>query len=140
MSEVEFVERIDCQFPYFSPLRWRRLCAQAPAISPNAAFMVIHEVCRPPRSIKLPSRSAASMLEHLYRRFRHPLRHVVEPAIRAHLSGRQLSESQAASLMRKVGAFPHQYNALAVCYLSATDRTGKLEHIRHRVVASWSNE
>ena len=137
MSEAEFIASIDYAFPYFAPLRWRRMSARAARTSPNAAFAVLHEVCRPPRSVPVPAVVSGRILVHLYRRFRHPLRRVLEPAIQAHLSGGSLSESHAASLMRKVAAFPDQYSALAICYFSADDRRGTLDRAHRKVVRGW---
>ncbi|WP_156406194.1 hypothetical protein [Hydrogenophaga sp. Root209] len=139
MSESEFVELIDCRFPYGKPLEWHRLSACAARLSPNAAFMVIHEACRPPRDTVLASVEAQAIVRHVRRRFRHPLYRVAEPAIRAHISGRALSQSKAVRLMRKVAEYPNQYNALAICYLSANDRTGVLDSTYKQVVSSWSN-
>ncbi len=138
MSETEFIERIDCQFPYGSPIKWRRLSAEAARISPNAAFMVLHEVCRPPRSVAISPRQAAAIIRHLRSRFRHPLWRVTESAVQAYVSGRQLRQSKAAFLMRRVAAYSDQYNALALCYLCANDRSGLLDHTYKQVVAKWS--
>lgn len=137
MSESEFIEKIDCRFPYRRPMEWRRVSARAARISSNAAFMVVNETCRPPRSVELAPNLANTILRHLRRRFRHPLFRVMEPAIRAHISGRDLRPSTAASLMRKVAAYPNQYNALALCYFSADDSAGSLDLIYNQVVSHW---
>ena len=137
MSEAAFIASIDCAFPYFAPLRWRRMSARAARTSPNAAFAVVHELCRPPRSVPVPAAVSGRILMHLYRRFRHPLRRVLNPAVQAHLSGALLSESHAASLMRKIAAFPGQYCALAICYFSADDRKGTLDCAHSKVVREW---
>ena len=135
MGELEFIERIDCQFPYDRPVVWRQLSAQAARMSPNAAFMLIHEACRPPRS--LAPNQARAIVRHLRRRFRHPLYRVAEPAIQAHISGHPLRQFKAASLMRRVAAYAGQYNALALCYMSANDRAGLLERTYNHVVSKW---
>jgi hypothetical protein len=137
MSESEFIERIDCRFPYRRQMEWRRLSARAARISANAAFMVVHEACRPPRSVELGADQARAIVSHLRRRFRHPLLRVLAPAIQAHISGRELRPSKAASLMRKVAAHADQYNALALCYLCADDSAGVLDQIYNQVVSKW---
>jgi hypothetical protein len=138
MTEVDFVGEIDCRFPYQAPIRWRRLSAQAARVSPNAAFMVFHEVCRVPRSVKLDKAQAEEILRHLGQRFRHPLVRVIHPAVHAHISGKSLSESRASALMRKVARYPNQFNALAVCYFSADDVSGALDRAYNRIVQEWS--
>lgn len=140
MNEAAFIEQIDCQFPYGKPLLWRRLSAQAARISPNAVFMVVHEVCRLPRSNDVPERQAVAILAHLRRRSRHPLFRIIDVAVRAYVAGLELRESKANSLMRKVAAYPNQYNALAICYLCANDRSGRLDRTYNEIVAKWSNQ
>jgi len=48
--ESEFIASIDCAFPYLAPVKWRRTVAAALNLSPNSVFMVVHELCRPPKS------------------------------------------------------------------------------------------
>lgn len=138
MSEAEFIQSIDCCFPYAKPLEWRRLSARASRISANAAFMVIHEICRAPRSISVSPQQAQAILGHLRRRFRHPLLPRIEPAIQAYLSGRRLRQSQVERLIRLVSGYRDQYNALALCYFAADDRGGRLDRSYNKVVANWS--
>lgn len=138
MTESEWIERIDCRFPYRRSIEWRRLSAQAARISSNAAFMVLHEVCRPPRSVRLDEADAAVIVRHLRRRFRHPLLRVLAPAVEARICGTDLRVSTAARLMRKVAAYQGQYSTLAICYFSAEDRTGALDRLYEQVVAKWS--
>ena len=137
MSETEFIKQIDCRFPYYRTVEWRRLSAKAARISSNAAFMVVHEVCRPPRSTELSPRQATAIVRHLHRRFRHPLCRVLAPVIQAYVTGNALRPSKAACLMRKVAAYPGQYNALGLCYFSADDSAGSLERLHERVLSKW---
>jgi hypothetical protein len=65
MTEEDFVTAIDCAFPYRRPVRWRRLSAAAAHISPNAAFMVLHEVCRLPLSRSATLAERREIIEHL---------------------------------------------------------------------------
>lgn len=99
--------------------------------------MVVHEACRPPKSIELAAGQAKAIVSHLKRRVRHPLWRILEPAINAHISGAELRPSTAAFLMRKVAAYPDEYNALALCYFSANDRAGVLDRVYNHVVEKW---
>ncbi len=49
MSEKEFIESIDCRFPYFSEKKWKDIVMQSFNVNNNAVFAVLHEMCRPPR-------------------------------------------------------------------------------------------
>jgi len=137
MKETDFIGRIDCDFPYDHPLKWRRLSAAAPRISPNAAFMVLHEVCRVPRSVQMDRPRAERIIGHLLRRFRHPAVKVIAPAIRSYISENTLRPRAAASLMRKLSIYDGEYNALAICYLSAYDSSGMLDRTYEQIVGRW---
>jgi hypothetical protein len=138
VNELEFIEKIDCRFPYHAPIEWRRLSARAARISPNAAFMVFHEICRAPARTKVSKAQASKILEHLSRRFRHPLVRVISPAVQALVSGKSLSEASALALMRKVAKYPNQFNALSLCYFSAIDGSGRADLEYNRIVKKWS--
>lgn len=138
MTETEFVEGIDCRFPYKNPLKWRRLVAQAPRISSNAAFMVLHELCRPPSSVSVSYAEREKIFEHLANRFHHPLLSGLRPLILTVMRGELVSVSAAVAAMRRVARYPSQYNMLAICYFSCNDRNGRLDDLYESIVTKWS--
>ena len=138
MNEAEFISAIDCAFPHERPTRWRRLSALAARISPNAAFMVLHEVCRSPASRRDTEAQGRAIVSHLQRRFRHPALRAVYPAVASYLTGKKLRPSTAAAQMRKLAPYTGQYNALNICYFSADDRRGVLERTYERIVRDWA--
>lgn len=48
MTEQEFLDSIDCNFPYFDEKKWKELILQSFTINNNAVFCILDEVCRPP--------------------------------------------------------------------------------------------
>jgi hypothetical protein len=100
--------------------------------------MVIHELCRPPRSVKLPEAQARRILLHLRKRFKHPLLLALMPVIESHIQGKNLPVSRAAYFMRQVARYPGQYNALSICYFSADDKGGVLEPVYENVIRAWA--
>lgn len=140
MTEIEFVEAIDCRFPYHRPIRWRRLVAQAPRISGNAAFMVVHELCRPPRSAKATFAERKIVFDHLSRRFRHPLLSALRSLIITLMRGESVSVSTAAAAMRKVAHYPGQFSCLSICYFSCYDRSGRLDSLYESILESWNEK
>ncbi len=136
-TETAFIQQIDCCFPYRNPLSWRPLATRAAQLSPNAAFMVMHEVCRLPSSVHLTRRERQDILDHLFRRFRHPLVRVLQPVQDAWLDDRQLSVARAIRLMRRVATYRNQYNALALCYFVCNDREGEADRVYSAIVHHW---
>lgn len=137
MRETDFIARIDCNFPYENPLRWRRLSAMAPRISSNAAFMVLHEVCKVPRAGQMNRARAEWIIGHLLRRFRHPAVKIISPAIDSYIGEKKLRSGKAAALMRRLAKYDGEYNALGICYFSAYDSDGSLDRTYKRIVARW---
>jgi hypothetical protein len=99
--------------------------------------MVLHEICRVPRSEKMNRARAECILSHIRQRFRHPALRVIEPAIESYLSQEKLRPATAAALMRRLATYRGQYNALAICYLSAYDSEGKLDRLYEQIIAHW---
>jgi hypothetical protein len=139
MNEAEFISAIDCGFPHERPTQWRRLSAAAARISPNAAFMVLHEVCRAPASRRTTESQARAIISHLQRRFRHPALKAIYPAVASYPTGKRLRPSAAAAQMRKLAPHTGQYNALNICFFSADDRQGALERTYERIVRDWAD-
>lgn len=141
MTESEFIASIDCCFPYDKPRRWRRICATAPRVSSNAAFMVVHEVCRVPRPDIMNEKRAKMILDHLYARFRHPAKRVIAPAVKAYLKGERLRAGTAVALMRRLAPYTGEYNALGLCYFCTNGPAyDALETAYQAVLASWSRK
>lgn len=136
-TESAFIQHIDCNFPYRNPLQWRPLVSRAARLSPNAAFMVVHEVCRLPSSVQLSLRERQAILNHLLRRFRHPLVRDLKPVMDAWLEEHRLTVARATRLMRRVAPFRDQYNALALCYFLCDDRAGEADRVYSAIVQHW---
>lgn len=138
MTESEFISAIDARFPYDAPLKWKRWVAIAPRISSDAAFFVVHELCRPPRSSSSSFSERRRILDHLEHRFRHPLLSSLRNLIHIMMRGERVSVSTALAAMRRVSRYPHQHNMLAVCYFSSFDRYGRLDDLYEAIVAKWA--
>ncbi len=72
MTEEDFIEQVDCNFPYNDRAAAEATIAQGAAISPNAAFLVLHEICRPP--VAVPSAELHQLLALWDAATEHPLK------------------------------------------------------------------
>jgi len=79
VTEDEFIKTVDCRFPYDDEVRARELIKLGSAISPNAAFMVLHEICRPPCSSQVVISRVNVLLGEWIVAVRHPLVQEVLP-------------------------------------------------------------
>ena len=139
MTEGEFIASIDCRFPYNTPRAWRRLITAARDISPNAVFMIIHELCRPPR----PSSASINTRLRIYRciqqRFGHPILTRLDVLFLTAMSGDTVPVSKALAAMRQVARYRGQNNALAICYFSCNDRLGRNDALYDAIISRWNN-
>ncbi len=73
VTEEEFIKTVDCLFPYDDEVQAIELIKIGSAISPNAAFMVLHEICRPPRSSHVAASRVNELLAKWTAAAHHPL-------------------------------------------------------------------
>jgi hypothetical protein len=141
MNEQEFINEIDCRFPYTDTDRAIGLIKSACAISANAAFMVVHELVRIPRSVVVPQAQRELLLNRVEAALDHPLKQLVIDIARRRINNLPVSESDASDAMRQIGQFPDQYNALAIAYFSCEsstdDELGAVDSAYKEVEGEW---
>lgn len=97
MNEEEFINSIDCCFPYGNPMKWKNAINTAVGISNNACFMVLHELCRPPRSSNVKYETKLKIFKFLSMKFRHPLMKLLKRVILSMLRAEQVPVGVALS-------------------------------------------
>ncbi|MGA2500065.1 MAG: hypothetical protein ABSH20_20190 [Tepidisphaeraceae bacterium] len=137
MTEAEFINSIDCRFPYENPKKASALAARALKISPNAVFMVYHELARPGRGFRSSKKERLAILEFLEERFVHPLSGLASWLTRNMIAEKELSVARAAAAMRVIADFPGCYNALNLAYFSCDDKLGKNERLVDLIWKRW---
>jgi hypothetical protein len=137
MTEAEFIGHIDCAFPYDDPPRARALIERAPAVSANAAFMVMHELARIPASVTVSPESRRDLLNHLRAHLNHPLAVLVSRLAEEMIAGRPVPVAEANTAMQAIAKHPGQYAALAIACFSCDDPEGIADVTYANVVRSW---
>ncbi len=137
MSETEFIEKIDGNFPYHSEPEWRALVELGASISQNAAYMVLHEICRAPRSKKVTLKSKRAMLEYWRQNFNHPTMTSVLRAAEVMIKGEELPVEESMSIMKIISAYPNQYNALSIPYFACDDIDGRADELYQKIISAW---
>jgi len=129
MNEREFLELIDCNFPYGDEHRSIELIDRSLSISPNAVFAVVEEICRVPVSER-QNVSEAFLLELLNvidDRFRHPIKDLVFDVARILIRKGEISVDDAILKMEEIVRYPDAFSARSIVYFSCDDTEGKLE-------------
>lgn len=139
MNEVEFIEAIDCRFPYGDHAKACELIGLGKRISPNASFMVLHEICRPPRGAKVSTLVLLELAASWESTFEHPLVSIVLPIAKSMIQGKPVSVGVAMAAMREVAFYKDQYNALAITYLACDDEKGEADALHKEVTHAWQS-
>ena len=117
-----FSDRIDCRFPYHEHRAARHLIEEARAISLNAAFCVLQEICSPPYHSPVTLSRQQELLGQWVAAVDHPLAEAVLPCAKALLNREEVPPMIAGPVLLRVGQHDGQFAALALV-LSATDDT-----------------
>jgi hypothetical protein len=118
MTEKEFLDHIDCKFPYHDRDNWKRVVDTGKSISSNAAFAVLDEISRPPRSADTSSSDRMEMVAYWRSGFEHPLADEVSKVALARVEGRGLSIEHCLELMDTISHHLGQYAALSIVYFA----------------------
>lgn len=137
-EEAEFIEAIDCRFPYGDPALAAWLIDEACANSSNAAFMVAHELSRRPRSSSAADAVCLTLLDRLCERRIHPLKDSVLAVARRMVRRDPVRFDECRVLMDRIAAYPGEFNALAIVYFSCEDAEAEaVDHICDAIVEGW---
>lgn len=139
-SESEFISAIDCCFPYDDLAAADSLIREACCLSPNAAYMVVHELARRPRGSRVSDSVCLAHLEMLDRIFKHPVKALVLRLARRMVCSDPVEADECVEAMREIGRYPGMYNALSVAYFAAyfagVDE-GEIDRVYEEILAAW---
>src|ERR1700730_4689052 len=136
-AESTFLSQIDCRFPYDKLEQCKSLIDRGIAISPNAAFGVLHEICRPPRSDRISADRLAQLLEYWRSRFDHPAADMLGEVATSMILDLNLRVEDVITKMNILAEYPGLYAALAILYFSADDPEERLEPVVAAIRKRW---
>jgi hypothetical protein len=140
MSDAEpaYLDEIDCRFPYSDWGRCVDLIDRGIAISPNAAFGALHEICRPGASADVPAELLMRLLDYWESRFRHPAADLVGEAASALIRRERLTAEDVIARMRILASYQGQYAALSILYFASSDPEERVERTDAEIRKRWS--
>lgn len=138
--EIQFLDKIDCNFPYQDRQESVRLIEQASTISTNALFSIIEELCRIPESER-PNVSTEEILDLLAltaNKINHPLKGLIVETADKMIRRQELTVDDVILKMQTVQKYPGQFAALSILYFSCDDKDEKLELIWDDIIGEWN--
>jgi hypothetical protein len=136
-DERAFLDEIVCEFPYDDLGQGLKLIDRGIAISPEAAYGVLHEICRPPRGARFSPADLVRLIEYWRSHFDHPAAGMLADVATSMVGGRDLTVDDVIAKMKALSEYPRQYSALAIVYFACDDQEGKLEPIREEIRRTW---
>jgi hypothetical protein len=139
MTEEEFINSIDCKFPYYDKSAWTKIVEQGCKLSSNSAFAVLHEICRPPFGEQITPAQLMEIANYWQQHFTHPLVPIVFNAACKMIKDQELPVEDVIEAMKKIAIHQNEYCALAILYFSCNDAEGKLEEVCETITSNWSS-
>lgn len=138
-SDKAFIDKIDCTFPYHDKEACLHLIDEAAALSTNAMFFVIEELCRVRSSEKdkVTTDFLLDLLSKTKSKFHHPLKEIVLDTASKMIKRQELTVDEAISRMESVKGYKGQFSALSIIYFSCDDKEDKLEAVWDNIILDW---
>ena len=138
LKELEFIDKIEDNFPFENYVESVKLIDEAIKISPNSVFAVIEEICKAADEEGLPEEALINLLKNIDKKFDHPLRKLILETAQNIILLEELSIEETIANMELVREHPQQYAALSIIYFSVDDEDGKLESVWNSITTEWN--
>jgi len=136
MNEQQFIEIIDCKFPYDDIEASLELIKKAKTISDNSMFCVLHEIVRPSREISIELKKQLYSL--WLNNFDHKLINPVKEAADAIIENDELPQERVLDLLTQFDNEINQYCAISILYFSCNDINGKVNTKYNKIIEYWN--
>lgn len=139
-NEIQFLDKIDCNFPYQDKQESLQLIEQASSLSTNALFSIVEELCRISESER-PNVSTETLLDLLTltaNKINHPLERIIVETADKMIRKEELTVEDVLLKMQTVQKYPGQFAALSILYFSCDDKDEKLESTWDNIISEWN--
>jgi hypothetical protein len=138
LKELEFIDKIEDNFPFENYVESVKLIDEAIKISPNSVFAVVEEICKAADEEGLPEEALINLLKNIDKKLEHPLRKLILETAQNIILQEELSIDETIANMELVREHPQQYAALSIIYFSVDDEDGKLENVWNSITTEWN--
>ena len=143
-AEIVFAAKIDSRFPYRDQASASALIEEGRAVSLEASFGVLHEICRKGKSDRVTRKRQHELVEQWATGFEHDLKDPLLQCAHALIEKQHLSCEETMGLMEQIGHFEGQYAALNIAYFAgdcdSNESASQLEATHERICHLWSEK
>ena len=140
MTEEEFDLLVDCRFPYRDVREARRLIELGRAISSNAHFITLSEICRPPMSADVTAPEQLALMRDWADGFDHPLKDLMMACATALIEGRRLSDDDGLQIVDRIASHRGAYAALVLACYACDDAEDRVEARSQEIYNHWRRD
>ncbi|MEI8137663.1 MAG: hypothetical protein WCH21_10100, partial [Bacteroidota bacterium] len=108
LKELEFIDKIEDNFPFENYFESIKLIDDAIKISPNSVFAIIEEICKKAGEETIPEESLINLLKNIDKKFEHPLRKLILETAQSIILNEETSFDETIANMELVRPYPHQ--------------------------------
>lgn len=141
LKELEFIDKIDGNFPYGNFKDCLKLIDEAISISPNSVFAVVEEICRIPDEDRITVAFLAlkNLLNEVEKKFKHPLKEMVLKIANRMLAEQETTLEETLINLELVRKFPRQFASLNIIYYSCHGDEKKLNDSWNSIIKEWDS-
>lgn len=141
MKEKDFIDKIDCNFPYNNINKWIEIIDESLWISDNAVFYVIHELLRIPKSKRkiVNKNYILYFLWYINNKFSHGYKNTIMILSNKLLNSEKIQIFEIINYMELIKNFKWLYSALNILYFSVDDINWEIEKKYDEVINYWKN-
>ncbi|MER8559261.1 hypothetical protein [Mesorhizobium sp. M0578] len=137
MTEAEFADLIDCNWPYHDISLSRELIESTVRISPNAAFLALSELCHLPASAAVEPAILLALVDFWLSEVDHPVASLTAECAISLIERKRLPVPEILTKMGYVSGYPGLLAALSILYFSCDDVDGLADARLNEIRAVW---
>ena len=137
MNETDFIDQLDCNFPYHKLDEASDWISKAGDVSQNATYFVLHEILRAPPHIE---RDIKEVLLQMWQTEydQDPLYRLIERALPAYRLGQPLAENIVLTRIDQLKDQPGQLYALTLLVFAAESISEPIQARYQQILDSWA--
>lgn len=139
MNEQDFLNSIDCNFPYDDIEMWKNIIDTAISISNNCIFGIIYEFFNIPKNLqwKVKKKNIIFLLDYINKNITH---HAIKNIINLWtniLNWNNISNMEVLDSMEKLKDDKWLYWALSILYFFWNDNNWEIENKYNEIINYW---
>lgn len=139
--EKEFIDEIDCNFPYHDKENCLSLIDMAIGISSDAVYYVVYELCYLPNSVTIAKPYLLELLNVIDGKFVHQAKEIILDAARQIIKDGEVPFDIIITKMNEIRKMPKEYAALYVLNGQSYDNEQEWEAVdavHSAITDEWS--